>query len=194
MRRSGGIVLVIDDKELKPRYAGQCYRDADQVARRPPAPEPRVLVFRGDPAKMVGVDHEAVAAFQQGLTARGFKTLCVHDEMSDAAKYGQWLAGKNSLLARQYVKGRVLGLGKVWLTQVPAFVPEEPWTQSTSILCFAVDEGTVKRLQRHRWVDQRLARIIAALPDGNVEPGRRGCFVLLEPECASDGQIYRFKI
>jgi hypothetical protein len=192
LRRSGGIVIVVDDKELKPRYAGQCYRDPDAVAARPPAPEPRVIVFRGDPSRMVEVDHENVAAFQQGLAAAGVKTLCVHDEMSDAARYGQWKAGGRSLLARQFVKGRVIGVGKIWLTQLPQYVPDEPWTQSTSIVCFNVDEGTLKRLKRHRWVDARLARTIAGLPDGNVAPSRRGYFVLLEPECASDGTVYRF--
>lgn len=192
LRRSGGLVIVVDDKELKPRYAGQCYRDPDEISTRPPAPEPRVIVFRGDPARMLEVDHEKVAAFQQGLAAKGIRTLCVHDEMSDAARYGQWKAGGSSLLARQFVKGRVIGVGKIWLTQLPAFVPDEPWTQSTALICFNVDEGTLKRLRKHRWVDARLERTIAALPDGNVEPRRRGFFVLLEPECASDGQIYRF--
>lgn len=192
LRRSGGVAIVIDDKELKPRYAGQYYRDADEPETRKPAPEPRVIVFRGVPAQMIGVDHESVAAYQQRLAGKGFRTLCVHDEMSDAARYGQWKAGSESLLARQFVKGRMANVGKIWLTQLPAFVPDEPWTQSTSILCFNVDPGTLKRLRKHRWIDERLERTIARLPDGNVPPAQRGYFVLLEPECASDGQIYRF--
>jgi hypothetical protein len=192
LRRSKGIVIVVDDKELRPRYAGQCYRDTDEIERRKPAPDPRVVVFRGEPAQMIGVDHEKVAAFQQGLAAQGVPTLCVHDEMSDAAKYGQWKAGGESLLARQYVKGRVIGVGKLWLTQLPAYVPDEPWTQSTAILCFNVDAGTLARLKKHRWIDDRLARLISSLPDGNVPPNQRGYFVLLEPECGSDGQVYRF--
>jgi hypothetical protein len=192
LRRSGGVVLVIDDKELRPRYEGQCYRDPDETARRPPAPEPRVIVFRGEPGRMVEVDHEKVAAYQQGLAARGVRTMCVHDEQSDAAKYGQWKAGGRSLLARQYVKGRVIGVGKLWLTQLPAYVPDEPWTQSTAILCFNVDEATIKRLARHRWVDARLAATIRGLPDRSAPRNQRGYFVLLEPECAGDGQIYRF--
>jgi hypothetical protein len=192
LRRSGGIVIVVDDKELKPRYEGQCYADTAEIARRPLKPEPRVIVVRGEPAKMIGVDHEQVAAFQQSLAATGLKTLCVHDEMADAARYGQWIAGKDSLLARQFVKGRVVGVGKLWLTQIPAYVPDEPWTQSSAILCFNVDAGTLARLQRHRWIDDRLAARIASLPDGNVPPAQRGYFVLLEPECGSDGQVYRF--
>lgn len=192
LRRSGGVVLVIDDKELAPRYKGQCYRDTDDTAARPPEPEPRVLVFRGDPARMVGVDHEKVAAYQQGLAARGVKTLCIHDEMADAAKYGHWLAGKDSLIARQFVKGRVIGVGKVWLTQLPQYIPEEPWSQSSVIFCFNVDDTTLRRLERNRWVDARLAKIIRSLPDGNVPPPQRGKFVLLEPDCTSDGTIYRF--
>src|SRR4029077_9658072 len=66
LARSGGIVVVIDDKELRPRYAGQCYADPADVAARPPDPEPRVIVFRGQPARMIGVDHEKVAVYQQG--------------------------------------------------------------------------------------------------------------------------------
>ncbi len=141
---------------------------------------------------MIGVDHEKVAEFQQGLAARGVPSLCVHDEASDAARYGQWKAGKESLLARQYVKGRVVGVGKLWLTQLPQFVPDEPWSQSTVILCFNVDDGTVQRLRRNRWINDDLARRIAALPDGNVPPAQRGYHLVLEPECGSDGQIYRF--
>ena len=193
LRRSGGIVIVVDDKELKPRYEGQCYRDPAETVTRPPEPEPRVIVFRGEPGKMIGVDHEKAAAYQQSLAAKGFPTLCVHDEMSDAAKYGQWLAGGESLIARQFVKGRVVKVGKVWLTQLPEYVPIEPWTQSTSIKCFTVDESTLQRLKRHKWVDNRLMKIISSLPDpATTPPAQRGQFVLLEPECASDGQIYRF--
>ena len=189
-----GWALVIDDKELRPRYDGQQYRDAADVGApgRAPKPSPRVLVFRGYPAGMVGVDHESVAQFQQGLAAQGIPTLCVHDEMADAAKYGHWNAGKKSLLARQFVKGRVIGVGKIWLTQIPQYIPDEPWTQSTSILCFSVDETTLARLRRGRWVDDRLAETIRRLPDGNVAPALRGRFVLLLPECASDGRVYRF--
>lgn len=193
LRRSGsGIVIVVDDKELRPRYQGQCYVDTDEIRTRKPDAEPRVIVFRGKPAEMISVDHEKVAAYQQSLAAQGFKTLCVHDEMADAARYGQWKAGGESLLARQYVKGRVIGVGKIWLTQIPQYVPDEPWTQSTAILCFNVDEGTLKRLKKHRWIDNRLARRIASLPDGNVPPNQRGYYLLLEPDCGSDGQIYRF--
>ena len=192
LARTAGIVIVVDDKELKPRYEGQYYIDPDEPERRKPAPEPHVIVFRGQPSEMIGVDHEAVAVYQQRLAAMGFKTLCVHDEMSDAARYGQWLAGSDSLLARQFVKGRKVNVGKIWLTQLPAFVPEEPWTQSTSIFCFNVDQPTLNRLRKHKWIDDRLERTIAALPDGNVEPSKRGYFVLLEPDCRSDGQIYRF--
>ena len=171
----------------------QYYRQpADTAPPNQPKPDPRVVVFRGEPTKMVPVDHEKAALYQQALASQGVPSLMVHDEQADAAKYGQWLAGGSSLLAVQYVKGRVLGVGKLWLTQLPEYVPDEPWRQSTHILCFNVDEGTLRRLQKHRWVDARLARIIAALPDRRVPPAQRGYFVLLEPECASDGQIYRF--
>jgi hypothetical protein len=194
LRASGGIAIVIDDKELKPRYQGQCFVAPSSIRPGQMKPEPRVIVFRGDPAQMLGVDHEEVAAYQQRLAAQGFKTLCVHDEMSDAARYGQWKAGKDSLIARQFVKGRVIGVGKLWLTQLPQYVPEEPWSQSTSFLCFNVDEGTIQRLKRNRWVDDRLARTITSLPDGDAPPSDRGYFVLLEPDCASDGQVYRFPL
>jgi hypothetical protein len=192
LRRSGGIAIVIDDKEPRPRYDGQCYRDLDELERRPPAPEPRVIVLRGEPMKMIGIDHEAASAYQQRLAGMGIRTVCVHDEMSDAARYGQWKAGGESLIARQFVKGRAAGVGKIWLTQLPQFVPDEPWTQSTALLCFNVDPGTLRRLRKHRWIDGPLERLISRLPDGNVPPNQRGYYVLLEPECASDGQIYRF--
>lgn len=194
LRRSRGVVLVIDDKEPRPRYGGQYYVDAAETERRRPLPEPRVLVFRGEPSKMVSVDHESVALFQQGLATRGVPSLCVHDEQADAAKFGQWLAGGKSLLKVQYVKGRALGVGKLWLTQLPEYVPDEPWRQSTHIVCFNVDEATLQRLQRHRWVDARLAKTIAALPDRRAPRSERGYFMLLEPECASDGRIYRFPL
>src|SRR5207248_1829678 len=128
-----------------------CYRDLDELEQRPPAPEPRVIVLRGEPMKMIGVDHEAASAYQQRLAGMGIRTVCVHDEMSDAARYGQWKAGGESLIARQFVKGRAAGVGKIWLTQLPQFVPDEPWTQSTALLCFNVDPGTLRRLRKHRW-------------------------------------------
>lgn len=192
LRRSRGVVLVIDDKEPRPRYEGQYYRDPAETNARPPKPDPRVIVFRGEPLKMEAVDHEKVAAYQQGLAARGVPSLCVHDEQSDAAVYGQWKAGGASLLKLQYVKGRSLGVGKLWAAQLPEYVPDEPWRQSKYIICFCVDEATISRLRRHRWVDARLAQIIASLPDSRAPRSQRGYFVLLEPECASDGQIFRF--
>lgn len=194
LRKSRGVVIVIDDKELKPRYEGQYFRDPSFIKPGDLKPEPRVVVFRGVPGQMIGVDHEEVARYQQGFAARGVPTLCVHDEQSDAAKYGQWLAGSQSLLARQYVKGRVVGVGKLWLTQHPEYVPAEPWSQSTAILCFNVDDGTLRRLEKGGWVDERLARIIRALPDGDVPPAQRGAFLLLKPNRASDGQRYRYDL
>ncbi len=193
LRRSRGVVIVIDDKELKPRYRGQLRVDPADALAHPLEPEPRIVVFRGVPSQMIGVDHEAVARYQQGFAARGVPTLCVHDEQSDAAKYGQWLAGNESLLARQYVKGRVIGIGKLWLSQFPEYVPAEPWSQSTSILAFNVDEQTLRRLQREGWADAKQAEVIRTLPDGDVPPPERGYFLLLQRD-RYDTTAYRFAL
>ena len=139
LRRSRGIVLVIDDKEARPRYAGQLYRDTDELAVRPPKPEPRTIVLRGDMRTFVGVDHEVAGRYQHALALRGVPSLMVHDEQSDAAHYGQWKAGGKSFLKQQYVKGRALGEGKLWLSQFPGQVPDEPWSQSNYLICFSVD-------------------------------------------------------
>jgi len=194
LRRSRGIVLVIDDKEARPRYAGQLYRDTDELAVRPPKPEPRTIVLRGDMRTFVGVDHEVAGRYQHALALRGVPSLMVHDEQSDAAHYGQWKAGGKSFLKQQYVKGRALGEGKLWLSQFPGQVPDEPWSQSNYLICFSVDEQTVKRMARARWVDARLTSRLRSLPNPVGGPETRGFFLLLEPECASDGQIYRLPI
>jgi len=192
LRRSRGVVVVVDDKELRPRYRGQCYRDRAELARRPPEPEPRIIVLRGAPAELEGVDHEDAAQLQQGFAARGRPSIMVHDEMCDAAAYGQWLAGRDSLIKRQFVKGRAVGIGKIWLAQLPEYVPDEPWKGSSAICAFYVDDGTMGRLRRFGWVDARLEKTIRALPQGDGPPSARGYFVVLLPECRSDGKIYRY--
>src|SRR5512144_374903 len=48
-RERRGIVLIGDDKDpRRPQFSGQYYKNPDELKSRPPRPEPRVLVFRGE--------------------------------------------------------------------------------------------------------------------------------------------------
>src|SRR5262245_25862767 len=53
-RKSPASVFIIDDKELRARFAGQERRDVADLRARPINPEEpnaRVLIFRGDPTR-----------------------------------------------------------------------------------------------------------------------------------------------
>jgi len=78
LARSPGVALVIDDKELRTRFApAQEYRDVAELAARAPAPEPRALVFRGAVRAGVQVDAGAVAELAWAMSGRRRPTLIV---------------------------------------------------------------------------------------------------------------------
>ena len=111
VRKIPGWAIVCDDKELRARFAGQERRDIAEIATRPPAPEPRVLVLRGDVRNRITVDPESVAGWAWAMSARGRPTLGVYDELTRACKNGRWSAGNKSLMPDTFGQGRILGIG-----------------------------------------------------------------------------------
>src|SRR5579864_9021852 len=50
LRRSPGSVLIVDDKEMSPRFEGQLRRDVEDLREHPvDFQQGRVIVFRGEP-------------------------------------------------------------------------------------------------------------------------------------------------
>lgn len=190
--RVPGVALVIDDKELRPRFEGQQYRDVADVRARPPAAEPRVLVFRGEPSRGVQVDAESVAEFGWQLTARRRPALVVYDELERAAEDGDWLAHVKKIPAG-FKQGRAVGLSSLWGTQSPQDVPRAAFEQASCILCFRLDGLGLNLLRRRGYVfEPDLESTIRLLPGDELPPAERGYFVLLRRGRPWDRHVYRY--
>lgn len=192
LRASPGVVLVVDDKELRPRFRGQERRDVADLAQNPAAAEPRVIVFRGSVIEGIGVDHESVSALAWRLAGKGRPVLVVHDELGDAVNYGQWKAGKDSVISKAFAKGRAVKLATLWGAQSPQDVPREAFEQSSCILCFRLAGQGLAKLGERDYLQGDVEPVIRALPGDDVPPDQRGEFVLLRRARPWDGAIYRF--
>lgn len=193
LERVPGIVLALDDKELRARFDGQERRDLAELAARPPAPEPRVYVLRGVPSQGIEVDYEAAARWAWAMASRRTPTLIVYDELTRAAKSGRWLAGKSSVLPKTFGQGRVVGISSLWETQSPQDVPREAFEQSSCVLCFRMDGLGLNTLEDRNYVlGDELADVIRSLPGDEVPPADRGYFVLLRRGRPWDGRVYRY--
>lgn len=190
-RQRGGVVLVVDDKP-KVQFAGQLYRDPDDLDKRPPQSEPRVIVFRGDAFSRTGVDPEQVAALQWRLAQKKFPSLVVYDELDRACAGGQWKAGATSQIGWAFGKGRSVGAASLWGTQETEAVPREAFNQSTVILCFRMMGNPVRLLKQRGYCEGGVDQIIPRLPGDELPPAKRGYFVLLRRGRPWDGRIYRF--
>jgi len=190
--RVPGVALVIDDKELRPRFDGQCYRDVAELQLRPPLPEPRVIVFRGDARNAIQVDAESVAVLGWAMQARRRPVLLVYDELARAADDGEWRDGVEKIPAA-FGQGRAVGISSLWGTQSPQDVPRAAIEQSSYLLVFRLDGLGLNLLKRRNYVlDDRLAQVIRSLPGDELPPAERGHFVLLRRGRAWDGLIYRY--
>ncbi|HYM46765.1 MAG TPA: hypothetical protein VES65_11480 [Solirubrobacteraceae bacterium] len=191
--RVPSFALVLDDKELRARFEGQERRDLADLAAQPPAPEPRVLVLRGDVRRGVEVDPEEAAAWAWAMAARNRASLVVYDELTRAARNGRWLAGRDSLFPKTFGQGRAAGLSSIWGTQSPQDAPREPFEQSSVIYCFRLDGlGLNTLVDRNYVLDEGLAEVIRSLPGDELPPPERGYFVLLRRGRPWDGNVYRY--
>jgi len=204
-----GIVIVGDDKNPRqPQFSGQYYTNPDEIAKRPPRKEPRVIVCRGNQTEITGGSnaelYESIARYQWKLTAEGpdgRPSLAVYDELDRAAAGQQWQVNP-SAIGWTYGKGGGVGAGSVALTQETEGVPREPFNQATCIIVVRMMGNPVRLLVKRGYtisrrpdgsLDQRgAARIIESLPGTELPPNQRGYFVVLQRGIPFNGKVYRF--
>jgi hypothetical protein len=194
LRKCNGVVIVADDKDpTRAQFAGQCFRDrADLDARRPDPSGLRVLILRGDGSVRGGLDPEEVAHLQWDLVQRKRPSVGVYDELDRAAAFGQWRAGKDSLIGWTFGKGSGVGAGIFWGTQETEAVPREAFNQTTHIVCVRAAGNPVRLLKSRNYCEGGVDKIIPRLPGDELPPAQRGYFVLLVRGRAWDGHVYRF--
>lgn len=190
LRDSAGVVLVADTKG-EGRFVGQAYTSVDELAVRKPGPEPRVIVFKADMFAGEPVDPEAIARLQWRLAARKIQTLGVYDEITAAAAYGQWRAGKTSTFPRIFGQGRTVGCAVLWGTQSPQDAPREAFEQSSVIYCFRLAGQGLRKLAELDYLVGIEPTRISALPGDDVPPSERGLFVMLRRGRPWDRCMYR---
>lgn len=192
LKRSPGVVIVIDDKGPRQRFEGQARRDITDLKRNPIDPKGRrVIVLRGDAFGGYKVDREEVAAFSWKLIGRRQQCLVVHDELKEAASGGQWKSG-SLWLPRSFSQGREVGLSQLWGTQDTQEVPAEAFNQSSSLLCFKIAGNGLRLLRSRDYISDGVDEVIAALPSDDVPPAERGEFALLRRGKPWNSRTYRF--
>lgn len=194
-RACDGVALVGDDKDpRRSQFSGQLYRDPDEIERRPPQPEPRVIVFRGDPDVIDGGNaelYESIARFQWKLARRGRKSLAVYDELDRAARGGQW-AVNPSAIGWAYGKGGSVGAGSLAGTQETEAVPREVFNQSTCVICVRMMGNPLRLLKERGYCAGGVDQVIPRLPGTELPPAQRGYFVVLQRGRPWDGSVYRY--
>lgn len=198
LRMSPGWALVIDDKEVRPRYLGQERRDVADLRDRPIDPDgPRAIIFRGNPQLGVDADPEEVAELAWRRAARSRKSLIVHDELVAGremiVKARQWRSGI-TYVPRSFTKGRVVGIGDLWAAQSPQEVPLDPFEQSNAILTFKLAGLGLERLGERNYLEGGAEAVIPRLPGMETPPERRGLFVVLRRGAPWDRKIYRWRV
>lgn len=198
LRASPGWALVVDDKERRARYPGQERRDVADLVARPVDPAgQRVVVFRGDVGAGVDADPEEVAELAWRRAGKGLASLVVHDELvagrEDVTKNRQWRKGI-VWLPKSFTKGRAVGLADVWGAQSPQEVPIDPFEQSNAILCFRLSGLGLAKLAERNYLAGGAADVVPRLPGMDVEPSRRGDFLLLRRGQPWDRLVYRFGV
>lgn len=177
LKASPGCALIVDDKEPRPRFAGQQRKDVAELERSPAAPDPRSIVFRGDLFAGYKVQPEQVAALAWKISHRRVPVLMVCDEIERAATNGQWR--KDSRWVKQtFTEGRAVGISCLWGAQMPQQVPQEAFDQSGFMLIFKLDGMGADLLVRRRVLTPEQARQVAQLPGQEVPKEQRGYFFL----------------
>lgn len=196
LRKSQGWALVVDDKELRPRYDGQLRRDVEDLVAHPVDPRGRrVVVFRGEPSAGVAADPEEVAELAWKRAARRRPSLIVHDELvagrADFIKSRQWRKGI-VYMPKSFTLGRSPGVGDLWAAQSPQEVPIDPFEQSHCILCFRLAGLGLETLRARNYLNGGAELVIPQLHGPPLPPQQRGDFVLLRRGQPWNGKIYKF--
>lgn len=197
LRKSPGSVLVVDDKEMRPRFAGQPRRDVAELRANPiDWQQGRVVVFRGEPSRGVRVDLEEIAELAWARAAIGRQTLCVFDELiagrEELTKNTQWRKGV-TWVPRNFAMGRSPGVADIWGAQDPVDVPNVVFNQSSAIFTFRLaGTGLQKLRERNYLVGGDVDEVIQGLPGPPMPPDQRGPFVMLRRGLPWNGKIYKF--
>jgi energy-coupling factor transporter ATP-binding protein EcfA2 len=198
LRKSPGSVFILDDKELRARFAGQERRDVKDLRDHPIDPDgPRVIVFRGEPSRGVMADPEEVAELAWRRVARGRKTLLVIDELvagrESLSKNSQWRKGIE-FVPKSFTAGRAVGVANLWGAQSPQLVPVDPFEQSNAILCFRLAGMGLAKLKERDYLAGGADEVIPLLHGPPDPPASRGDFVLLRRGRPWDRKIYKFGV
>ena len=197
LRLCTGWALVIDDKELRARYAGQERKDLEDLRLHPVDTQgPRVVVFRGDPRAGIAAKPEEVAELAWRRAARGLQTLILHDELvagrEDLVKNRNWRKGV-TYVPRSFTKGRAVGVADAWAAQSPSEVPIDPWEQSNGIISLKLDGLGLEKLRERNYLRGGADVVIPRLHAMEVPPPQRGDFVVLRRGQDWNGKIYKLE-
>jgi ABC-type cobalamin/Fe3+-siderophores transport system ATPase subunit len=199
LRKSAGSVFIVDDKELRPRFAGNERRDVADLRARPidaEAPNSRVIVFRGEPTKGLLADPEEVVELAWARVQRGRKTLVVIDELiagreEQLSKNTQWRKGIE-FVPRAFNAGRAVGLSVIWGAQSPQDVPKGPFEQSNGILCFRLAGMGIRALRERNYLEGGAEEVIPRFHGPPAPPAERGDFALLARGQLWNRKTYKF--
>lgn len=192
LRRSVGLVLACD-KGGGSGFVGQRRATVAEMGARPIEPEPRAVVFVGDPWEGVDPDPEAVAAFAWQLSARRVPTLQAVDELKWAARGGWWRKGVK-WLPQSCSEGRKHGVGILWASQSPQDAPREAFEEASLLVCYRLAGLGLDRLEERGYLRGLDREVIEGLPGDRVSPSERGRCVILRRGEVWDGKIYRFAV
>lgn len=200
LRKSPGSVFILDDKELRPRFDGNERRDRKDLRDHPidpDGPNPRVIIFRGEPSRGVMADPEEIAELAWRRVRRGKKTLLVVDELvagrGELTKNAQWRKGVEHL-PKAFTAGRAVGVATIWGAQSPQLVPIDPFECSNAILCFRLAGMGLAKLKERDYLQGGADQVIPRLHGPPDPQASRGDFVLLQRGQPWNGKIYRFTV
>lgn len=195
LARSLGIVAVVDDKYPdRAQYSGQCYARPVDLNTVGPAPDPRVLVFRGDAAQNLRAEPDEVAGYCWALRGRRRPSLLVLDELNHPhlTTNGMWCSGVEQV-PRTFWQGGGAGIGCIWGAQSPQDAPRAAFEQSSIIVCHKLAGLGLRKLRELDYCDAEAAAVVQRFPGDEVPPNQRGHFVVLQRGKPWNGAIYRWR-
>lgn len=190
LSRSVGIVVACD-KGGSSGFPGQRRRDLADLRLHPIDPEPRALVFTGDPWAGIEPDPEEAARLAWRLAGKRCPVLLAVDELKWAARGGWWRRGIH-WLPQACSEGRKHGVGILWGSQSPQDAPREAFEEAGVIVCYRLAGLGLDRLEDRGYLTGIDRRVIEALPGDDAAPAARGRCVLLRRGRPWDRAIYRF--
>lgn len=204
MRRSPGPVLIADDKETKPQFRGQYFRDKRELESKRAqehvpelGPYSRVIVLRGArfDREAGEVDPEEIAEVQWDLAQKNIPSLGVYDEAEKACAYGNFKKGSASTILWAFKRGGSSRVSSLWGSQETQDIPAAMFNQSSMILCFRMTGAPLRLLRERGYLEPKgsVELVIPTLPGDELPPEQRGYFVALRRGRPWDGKVWRFK-